>query len=117
MNPKLISRIVTLIVEFQGIGVEEFIVSNKVPRPNSPRCTYYHQIEHQINECPFIENNVRQGFIEKFQNLNPKPTKVGNHGPIELENLYHERVKILDRFREQIWRNNIVKMKAWTRVV
>jgi hypothetical protein len=33
---------------------------NKVPRPNSPCCTYCHQIGHQINECPFIENNVRQ---------------------------------------------------------
>jgi hypothetical protein len=32
---------------------------NKVPRPNSPRCTNYHQIGHKINECPFIENNVR----------------------------------------------------------
>jgi len=29
MNPKLISRMVTLIVEFQGIGVEEFIMSTK----------------------------------------------------------------------------------------
>jgi hypothetical protein len=32
---------------------------NKVPKPNSPCYTYCHQIGHQINECPFIENNVR----------------------------------------------------------
>ncbi len=32
---------------------------NKVPRPNSPHCTYYHQIGHQINECLSIEDNVR----------------------------------------------------------
>jgi hypothetical protein len=43
---------------------------NKVPRPNSPRCTYYHHIRHQINECPFIEDNVKQGLVEHFQNLN-----------------------------------------------
>jgi hypothetical protein len=28
---------------------------NKVPRPNFPHCTYCHEIEHQINECLFIE--------------------------------------------------------------
>ncbi len=32
---------------------------NIVPRPNSPCCTYCHQIGHWINECPFIKNNVR----------------------------------------------------------
>jgi hypothetical protein len=69
---------------------------NIVPRPNSPCCTYYHQIRHQINECPFIENNVRQGFVEHFHNPNPKLVKVNNHGYIELEDLYHDRVKILD---------------------
>ncbi len=37
---------------------------NKVPRPNCPRCTYWHQIGHQINECLFIEDNVRQIFVE-----------------------------------------------------
>ncbi len=37
---------------------------NRVPRQNPPRCTYCHQIGHQINECPFSENNVRQGFVE-----------------------------------------------------
>jgi hypothetical protein len=73
---------------------------NRIPRPNSPRCTYYHQIKHYINECPFIENNVRQGFAEQFQNLNPKPTSVGNHGHIELEDLYHEKVKIPNIFKK-----------------
>ncbi len=32
---------------------------NKIPILNLPRCTYCHQIGHQINECPFIENNVK----------------------------------------------------------
>jgi hypothetical protein len=36
---------------------------NKLPRPNFPRCTYYHQIGHLINEYPFIEDNARQGFV------------------------------------------------------
>jgi hypothetical protein len=31
----------------------------KVPRLNYPRYTYYHQIGHHINECIFIEYNVR----------------------------------------------------------
>jgi hypothetical protein len=75
---------------------------NRVPRPNSPRCTYCHQIGHQINECPFIENNVKQRFAEHFQNLNPKPVRVKNHGHVEPEDLYHEKVKISDRFKEQI---------------
>jgi hypothetical protein len=35
---------------------------NIIPRPNSPCCTYCHQIGHKINECPFIEYNVKQGF-------------------------------------------------------
>jgi hypothetical protein len=33
---------------------------NKVPRPNPLRCTYYHKVGRQINECPFIEDNVKQ---------------------------------------------------------
>ncbi len=85
---------------------------NRVPRPNSPRCTYCHQIKRHINECPFIEDNVRQGFVEHFQNLNPQLVRVGNHGPIELEDLYHERVKILNKLREQIWRNNKSKNES-----
>jgi hypothetical protein len=39
---------------------------NRAPKPNSPHCTYYHHIGHQINECPFIEDNVRQGFAKNF---------------------------------------------------
>jgi len=83
---------------------------NKVPRPNSPRCTYYHQIGHQINECPFIEDNVKQGFVEHFQNLNLEPARIENHGHIEPKDLYHERVRILNRLRKQIWRDNIMEM-------
>ncbi len=75
---------------------------NKVPRPNPPHCTYCHLIGHQINECRFFEDNVKQRFIEHFQNLNLESTRVENHGHVELEDLYHERVKILDRLREQI---------------
>jgi hypothetical protein len=73
---------------------------NRVPRPNSPHCTYYSQIGHQINECPFIEYNVRQGFLEHFQNLNSELARVGNHGHIELEGLYHEKVIIPNRLKE-----------------
>ncbi len=73
---------------------------NKVPRPNSPCCTYYHRIRHQINECPFIEDNVKQGFVEHFQNLNLKPARIENHGHIEPKDVYHERVRILDRLRK-----------------
>jgi hypothetical protein len=81
---------------------------NKVPRPYPPRCTYYHQ----INQCPFIKNNVRQGFAKHFQNLNPKLARAKDHGDFEPKDLYHERVKIPNRFREQIWKNNIVEMKV-----
>jgi hypothetical protein len=85
---------------------------NKVPKLNFPHCTYCHQIRHQINECPFIENNVRQGFIKHFQNLNPEPARVGNHGHIEPKGMYHERVKIPNKLRKQIWRQNKMEMKA-----
>ncbi len=44
---------------------------NKIMGPNFPHCTYCHEIGHQINECPFIEDNVKKGFVEHFQNLNP----------------------------------------------
>jgi hypothetical protein len=57
---------------------------------------------------------VRQGFVELFQNLNLKPARVGNHGHIELQDLYHERVRIFNRLKKQIWRNNLVKMKIQT---
>jgi hypothetical protein len=29
--------------------------------------------------------------------MNPKPARVGNHGHIELKDLYHERDKILKK--------------------
>jgi len=44
--------------------------------------------------------------------LNPKPTTVENHGYIELEDLYQERVKILNKLKEHIYRKNIMEMKA-----
>jgi hypothetical protein len=44
--------------------------------------------------------------------LNPTLAKVKNHGDVEPKDLYHERVKILNRFRKQIWRNNRVEMRA-----
>ncbi len=75
---------------------------NIIPRPNPPHWTYCHQIGYQINECPFIEDNVKQGFAKHFQNLNPKPTRTKDHGNFEPEDLYHEKVKIPNRFKEQI---------------
>jgi hypothetical protein len=74
---------------------------NRVPKPNLPCCTYCHQIGHQINECPFIENNVKQGFDEHFSNLNPKHARIEDHGDFELKDLYHERVRILDRLKNK----------------
>jgi hypothetical protein len=41
---------------------------------------------------------VRQGFAEHFLNLNPKLARIGNHGHIELKDIYHEKVKIPNRF-------------------
>jgi hypothetical protein len=43
---------------------------------------------------------MRQRFVEHFQNLNLELARVGNHGHIELEDLYHERVKIPNKFRK-----------------
>jgi hypothetical protein len=40
---------------------------------------------------------VRQGFIEHFE---PKLVKVEDHAHFEPEDLYHEKVRILDRFRK-----------------
>jgi hypothetical protein len=71
---------------------------DKVPRPNSPSCTYCHQIGHQINECPLIEDNMKQGFVEHFQNLNLKLARIRNHGHIEPKDLYHKKVKIPNKF-------------------
>jgi len=75
---------------------------NIVPRPNPPHCTYCHQIGYQINECSFIENNVRQGFVEHFQNLNLELAKAKDHGDFEPKDLYHEKVKIPNRLKKQI---------------
>jgi hypothetical protein len=72
---------------------------NRVPRPNPPHCTYCLLIGHQINECPFIEDNVRQRFVEHFQNLNRESTRAQNHGHVEIKDLYHERVRIPNRFK------------------
>jgi hypothetical protein len=44
---------------------------------------------------------VRPGFTKHFQNLNLKLVKVENHGHVELEDLYHEKVKIPNIFRKQ----------------
>jgi len=54
---------------------------------------------------------VKQGFVKHFQNLNPKLARIGIHGLIELEDLYHEMVRILDRFSKQIYRENKIKMR------
>ncbi len=44
--------------------------------------------------------------------MNLELTKVRNHGHVELKDLYHDRVRILNKLREQIWRENKVEMKA-----
>ncbi len=44
--------------------------------------------------------------------MNPKPTRVVDHGDFELEDLYHERVKIPDRLIEYIWRNKKMEMRV-----
>jgi hypothetical protein len=55
-----------------------------------------------INECLFIEDNLRQKFVEHFQNLNPELARTGDHGDFELKDLYHERIKIPDKLRIQL---------------
>ncbi len=75
---------------------------NRILRPNSPRCTYCHQTRRQINECPLIKDNVKQGFAQHFQNQNLKPSRVDYHGHIKLEDLYHEKVKFPNRLKEHI---------------
>jgi len=57
---------------------------------------------------------VRQGFVEHFQISNPKPIGTEDHGNFQPKDLYHERVKILNRCKKQIWRNNKVEMRAQT---
>ncbi len=54
---------------------------------------------------------MKQGFVKHFQNLNPKLARIGIHGLIELEDLYHEMVRILDRFNKQIYREKKIKMR------
>jgi hypothetical protein len=66
----------------------------------------------QKNECPFIEDNVRQGYVEHFQNLNPERARANNHGYSELEELYHDKVRILNKLKESIKRDNKVEMKT-----
>ncbi len=39
---------------------------------------------------------------------------MGNHGHVEPKDLYHNRVRIPDRLREQIWKENKVEMRAQT---
>jgi hypothetical protein len=73
---------------------------NKVLKPKFPCYTYCHKIKHQTNECPFIEDNVKQGFAQQFQNLNLELVRVGNHGHIKLKGLYHERGRIPNRLRK-----------------
>ncbi len=45
---------------------------------------------------------MRQGYVEHFLNPNPKLVKVDKHGHVEPKDLYHERVRIPYRFKEQI---------------
>ncbi len=77
---------------------------NIVPRLNLLHCTYCHQIGHHINECPFIEDNVNQGFVEHPQNLNQELAKADNHRHVEPEDLYHKgskfHIDLDNRFRE-----------------
>ncbi len=49
---------------------------------------------------------MKQGFAKHFQNLNPEFVRIGNHGHIELEGLSHEKVRIPNRLKEQLWREN-----------
>jgi hypothetical protein len=44
--------------------------------------------------------------------LNLELAKVEDHGDFEPKDLYHERVKIPNKVKEQIWKNNIMEMKA-----
>ncbi len=55
---------------------------------------------------------MKQGFAEHFQNLNPEPAKPEDHGYVKLKDLYYERVRILDRCNEHIWKYNKVEMKV-----
>jgi hypothetical protein len=43
---------------------------------------------------------VRQRSIEHFQNLNLEFARAKNHGHVELENIYHEKVRISYKLKE-----------------
>ncbi len=45
---------------------------------------------------------MKQGFVEYFQDLNLEPTRVEDHRNFDPEDLYHERVNIIDKLIEQI---------------
>jgi hypothetical protein len=40
-----------------------------------------------------------------------EPARVRNHGHIVLEDLYHKKVRIPNRFKELIWKENRVEMR------
>jgi hypothetical protein len=46
--------------------------------------------------------------------LNLELTRTKDHGDFEPEDLYHEKVIILDKLKEQIWKNNIIEMRIQT---
>jgi hypothetical protein len=48
--------------------------------------------------------------------LNIAFTKAENHGHVEPKNLYHEKVRLLNRLRKYIWRDDKVEMRAQTMV-
>jgi hypothetical protein len=43
---------------------------------------------------------VRQRSVEDFHNLNVELARAKNHGHVELEDLYHERVRISYKLKE-----------------
>ncbi len=57
---------------------------------------------------------MKQRLAEHLYNLNPKFVRVEDHGNFEPKDLYHERVKILNKFKKKNWKNNIAEMKAQT---
>ncbi len=44
--------------------------------------------------------------------MNPKLVRAKDHGDFDPKDLYHERVKILNRLKTHMWKNNQVEMKA-----
>ncbi len=55
---------------------------------------------------------MRPGIVEHFQNLKLKLAELEDNGDFELKDLYHEKVKIPNRPKEQIWKNNRMEMRA-----